>query len=109
MEDPGHVVEAPENQEFNSSSDHVIQIKPQKYKLKVRAGKMQNFTFSFQPAQDYPVDLYFLFDASKTMSSVQTAIATQSEKIYFAMKNMTSNVHLGLGTFIDKRVLPMVE
>ncbi|XP_026737981.1 integrin beta pat-3-like [Trichoplusia ni] len=109
LEDPGHVVEAPENQEFNSSSDHVIQIKPQKYKLKVRAGKIQNITFSFQPAQDYPVDLYFLFDASKTMSSVQTAIATQSEKIYFAMKNMTSNVHLGLGTFIDKRVLPMVQ
>ncbi|CAH0603376.1 unnamed protein product [Chrysodeixis includens] len=109
LEDPSHHVNATENQSFSSSSEHVIQIKPQRYKLKLRAGKRQNFTFSFQPAQDYPVDIYFLLDASKTMESVQNATATQSEKIYLAMKNMTSNVHLGLGTFIDKKVLPFAE
>lgn len=106
LQNPNNSVKASEIQEFSSDSDHVIQIKPQRYKLKLRPGKSERFNFSFQAAQDYPVDLYFLLDASKTMDKIKHMTAEYSENIYLAIKNMTNNVHLGLGTFVDKRVLP---
>ena len=69
----------------------------------------KSFNFSFQGAKNYPVDLYFLLDASKTMNNIKENTANQSENIYLAMKEMTTNVHLGFGTFIDKGMLPIMS
>lgn len=106
---PKNVGYASENKEFSSSSDNVIQIKPQRYKLNLRAGVPKPFNFSFQGAKDFPVDLYFLLDASTTMANIRDMTAKHSEKIYLSIKEMTENVHLGFGTFIDKRVLPFTN
>lgn len=109
LQNPQNVRLPSENEDFSSVSEHIIQIKPQRYKLKLRRGMPETFNFSFKGAQDYPVDLYFLLDASKTMENIKNMTAEQGQKIYLAIKEMTSNVHLGFGTFIDKRMLPIMS
>ncbi|KAL4715135.1 hypothetical protein ACJJTC_012182 [Scirpophaga incertulas] len=94
------------NLDFNSNLGEVTQIKPQKYKISLRPGVPLDFKFSFKPAPHYPVDLYFLLDLSKTMQNVKTTIEEQSNKIYETMNTLTSNIRLGIGSFIDKNTLP---
>ncbi|KAJ8729626.1 hypothetical protein PYW08_001207 [Mythimna loreyi] len=98
-----------EAEDFSSVAEHVIQIKPQRYKLTLRQGMPKSFNFSFQGAKDYPVDLYVLLDASKTMEGIKDMTARKAENIYKAIKNLTNNVHLGFGTFIDKKMLPFMS
>lgn len=102
-------VAAPDNIDFSSDPGRVTQLKPQRYKIDLRPGVPINFTFSFRPATDYPVDLYFLLDTSITMENVRKIIEEQSENIYDTMKNLTSNIQLGMGSFIDKNTLPFTE
>lgn len=109
LQNPQNVVKDLETKEFSSDSEHVIQIKPQRYKLTLRQGMPQSFNFSFQGAKDYPVDLYLLLDASRTMERIKNMTAKKAENIYDAIKNMTTNVRLGFGTFIDKRMLPIMS
>ncbi|KAJ8726160.1 hypothetical protein PYW07_000858 [Mythimna separata] len=98
-----------EAKNFSSVAEHVIQIKPQRYKLTLRPGMPKSFNFSFQGAKDYPVDLYLLLDASRTMERIRNMTATKAENIYYAIHNLTNNVHLGFGTFIDKGMLPFMS
>ncbi|CAB3248239.1 unnamed protein product [Arctia plantaginis] len=109
LEDPENLVEPLKNLEFSNDPNHTVQIKPQIYKMNLRPGKMTNFTFSIKNAKDFPVDLYFLLDASTTMSSIKEVTANQSEKIYMTMKNLTKNVNLGYGTFVDKCTFPFTR
>lgn len=94
------------NRDFSSATGAVVQIKPQLYNIKLRPGQTLNFTFSFQGAKDYPVDLYILLDASETMSEIKDNLEFHSENIYNTMQKMTKNVNIGYGTFIDKNIQP---
>ncbi|XP_059059311.1 integrin beta pat-3-like [Achroia grisella] len=98
-----------DNKNFSSDSSEVTQIRPQKLKMNLRVGIPTNFNFSFKPAVDYPVDLYFLLDVSITMSDVKNQIANQSENVYHTMKSLTNNVHLGMGAYVDKNALPFAK
>nr|XP_021182870.2 integrin beta pat-3 [Helicoverpa armigera] len=109
VQNPASLVEASSSKAFSSDQDNIVQIKPQRYKLNLRSGKSETFNFSFQGARDFPVDLYFLLDASTTMEGIKNETAQQSQNIYLAIKNMTDNVYLGFGTFIDKRVFPFTS
>lgn len=75
----------------------------------MRPGGTVDFKFSFKKAEDYPVDLYFLFDGSSTMREIKNTTAKKSKDIYEMMRNMTKNVLLGMGTFIDKNALPYTQ
>ncbi|KAJ0181645.1 hypothetical protein K1T71_002367 [Dendrolimus kikuchii] len=99
----------PDNRNFSALDDNVVQMKPQKYKLYLRPGRAVNFTFSFQVAEDYPVDMYFLLDTSISMHEFNKMAADKTSEIYMTMKNMTKNVNLGYGTFIDKNALPFTD
>ncbi|CAK1549666.1 unnamed protein product [Leptosia nina] len=103
---PKSDIDVGENQNFSSDTGNVIQIRPQSLKLKLRPGETVYFQFSYKNAKDYPVDLYFLMDASKSMEPIKEKTSNQSENIYRTMKNMTKNVLLGMGTFVDKNTLP---
>ncbi|XP_026756972.2 integrin beta pat-3-like [Galleria mellonella] len=111
VEIPKNVMELPrtDNKNFSSDPNEVIQIRPQKLKMKLRVGVPMSFNFSFKAADDYPVDLYFLLDVSLTMTDVKKEIANQSENIYITLKNLTKNVHLGMGAFVDKNALPFTQ
>lgn len=106
LEDPENSVKVMKNLSFSYDPKHIVQIKPQSFKMYLRPGKTENFTFSIKNAKDFPVDLYFLLDASHTMSGIKNLTAEQSEKIYMTMKNLTKNIQLGYGTFVDKRIFP---
>ncbi|KAM3962805.1 LOW QUALITY PROTEIN: integrin beta pat-3-like [Aphomia sociella] len=97
------------NKIFSSDPNDLVQIRPQKIKMRLRVGEPMNFNFSFKTADDYPVDLYFLLDVSLTMMEVKEEIANESENIYNTLKNLTNNVYLGMGAFIDKNALPFTQ
>lgn len=97
------------NLPFNSTEGEVVQIKPQEITIALRPGDTKEFNFSIKPADNYPVDLYFLVDASKTMKDIQQKIVEETEKIYNTMTNLTKNVFLGTGSFIDKNALPFTR
>ncbi|CAH3842726.1 unnamed protein product [Pieris brassicae] len=99
-------MEIGQNKKFSSEAGHVIQIKPQSVKIKLRPGQQENFEFSFKNADNYPVDLYFLMDGSTTMKAMKDQTRDKSENIYKTMKSMSTNVLIGMGTFVDKNTLP---
>ncbi|RVE54652.1 hypothetical protein evm_000773 [Chilo suppressalis] len=92
--------------DFNSTLGNVIQVKPQKFEMRLRPGIPAEFNIFFKTAVDYPVDLYFILDASLTMETMRSMIVRQSDIIYYTMRNLTKNIHLGIGTFIDKNTVP---
>lgn len=64
-------------------------------------------TLKFQQTTDYPVDFYFLTDASNTMESLirndlVNIATTLSKKLY----SLTKEVKFGFGTFVDKDIPP---
>ncbi|KAI8427552.1 hypothetical protein MSG28_002061 [Choristoneura fumiferana] len=95
-----------EDRDFTSILEDGIQIRPQKIELKLRVGEVMEFQFSYKAAKDYPIDMYFLHDASESMKDVLKNFNIKSQEIYSAMKNLTKNVYFGLGFFIDKKVVP---
>ncbi|XP_063529115.1 integrin beta pat-3-like [Cydia strobilella] len=100
------VVDDKDNLNFSSANQHSIQIKPQRIKMKLRVGEQKKFYFYYKAVENFPVDLYFLLDASNTMKRVRNDISKKSKEIYDAMYNLTTDIQLGYGTFIDKHVFP---
>ncbi|KAI5639675.1 integrin beta chain VWA domain-containing protein [Phthorimaea operculella] len=95
--------------EYNHDFSSTTQIKPQRLKITLRPGEPQAFNFSFKPSQNFPADLYFLFDSSTTMKGALRAVASAAKEIYESMKNKTSDVLIGMGTFVDKNAAPFVR
>ncbi|OWR50969.1 putative myospheroid protein [Danaus plexippus plexippus] len=106
---PKSVVKVITNNDFSSERGKVIHMKPQQIQINIRPGDVIDFDFSFRKAQNYPVDLYFLLDGSASMASVKNEIVKQTESIYQMMKSMTDNVYLGMGSFVDKNLLPFTN
>ncbi|KAL0848939.1 hypothetical protein ABMA28_013333 [Loxostege sticticalis] len=97
------------NLNFSSNIGKVIQMRPQRIQVKLRPGMPMEFNFSYKPASDYPVDLYFLLDASLSMEKIKNKIEEQSTNIYNTMVKLTSNIQLGMGSFVDKNAIPFTE
>ncbi|CAG9784616.1 unnamed protein product, partial [Diatraea saccharalis] len=109
LQNPENKVNVSDNLDFNSNIGNIIQVKPQKIAMSLRPGVPAEFAFSFKTAVDYPVDLYFILDASKSMVAIRSTIERQSDIIYNTMLNLTKNIQLGMGTFIDKNTLPYTD
>ncbi|UYV76265.1 ITGB1 [Cordylochernes scorpioides] len=86
-----------------------IQIKPQEIKLRLRPGSPFPLQVEFRQAEDYPVDLYYLMDLSKSMEDDKDKLATLGDLLAEHMGNITSNFRLGFGSFVDKVVMPYVS
>lgn len=94
-----------ENTDFNDQ----IQVKPQKIKLELRPDEVQQFTIQVQPAPNYPVELYYLMDLSKSMEDDLNKLKTLGTSIAQEISNITKNYRLAFGSFVDKTVSPFVE
>ncbi len=55
---------APINLEDAESGEEIIQISPQRVKLRLRPGATQRLDFRIAQSSEYPVDIYFLLDLS---------------------------------------------
>ncbi|XP_064077231.1 integrin beta-PS-like isoform X2 [Macrobrachium nipponense] len=101
--------DAVEDEDFSDTTEHIIQMKPQKLKLQLRSGEPYNLTIKYRHVQNYPVDLYYLMDGSKSMSDDKDMLSGLGNDLAEGIKNVTTNFRLGFGVFVDKMVLPYVS
>lgn len=64
---------------------------------------------AYSQAEDYPIDLYYLMDLSKSMEDDKQTLSMLGDTLTQAMKNITSNFRLGFGSFVDKVLMPYVS
>lgn len=64
---------------------------------------------NYTQAEDYPVDLYYLMDLSKSMKDDKEQLSSLGDQLAYTMRKLTSNFRLGFGSFVDKVVMPYVS
>ncbi|KAH8416731.1 hypothetical protein KR222_000277 [Zaprionus bogoriensis] len=92
-----------------AAGGEIVQIKPQRVNLKLRINEEHNLKVSYSQAGDYPVDLYYLMDLSKSMEDDKEKLSALGDKLSETMKRITSNFRLGFGSFVDKVLMPYVS
>ncbi len=75
----------------------------------VLADEAHHLDFYYAQAKDYPVDLYYLMDLSKSMEDDKAKLSALGDRLSATMQNLTSNFKLGFGSFVDKVVMPYVS
>ena len=68
-----------------------------------------NMKVTFRQAEDYPVDLYYLMDLSKSMEDDKDSLSALGATLAHEMSRITKNFRLGFGSFVDKVVMPYVS
>lgn len=89
--------------------DIPIQLKPQYVTIQLRPHSSHTLKLQFRQAVDYPVDLYYLMDLSKSMEDDKENLSKLGNEISKQMQRITSNFRLGFGSFVDKVVMPYVN
>lgn len=90
-------------------SQDAVQVKPQEMTLKLRPGQPAKFSFQVRQAEDYPVDLYYVMDLSKSMEDDLNSLKVLGARLAEEMSKITRNFRLGFGSFVDKVVMPYVS
>ena len=80
-------------------------IQPSLLKLKMRPNFEETITFKAQKSE-IPVDMYFLFDLSKTMETDLKNLATIAEDLASELAEITSDRNFGFGIFREKPTPP---
>ncbi|XP_038076303.1 integrin beta-1-B-like [Patiria miniata] len=93
----------------NIAESEAVQVKPQAIHLKLRPGQPTEITMQVRQAEDYPVDLYYVMDLSKSMEDDLNNLKQLGTTLAEEMKAITSNFRLGFGSFVDKTVMPYVS
>ncbi|XP_050330333.1 integrin beta-PS-like isoform X1 [Bactrocera neohumeralis] len=93
----------------SASSGEIVQISPQRVSLKLRINQLHSLNMRYSQAIDYPVDLYYLMDLSKSMEDDKDKLSALGDKLSETMRNITSNFRLGFGSFVDKVLMPYVS
>merc|ERR550532_2458560 len=99
------------NLQLNKGQEYkeAVQVKPQHVQLSLRVNEAHEMDFHYEQAVDYPVDLYYLMDLSKSMEDDKEKLSTLGDLLSETMQNLTSNFRLGFGSFVDKVVMPYVS
>ncbi|XP_023310124.1 integrin beta-PS [Anoplophora glabripennis] len=82
--------------------ERVVQVAPQRLSLKLRARETYSVRMYYSQAEDYPVDLYYLMDLSKSMEDDKNKLYTLGDQLATTVKDITSNFKLGLGSVGNK-------
>ena len=108
---PNNIYHILQNTELRRSSSYreAVQLKPQHVKLSLRVNEAHEMDFHYEQAVDYPVDLYYLMDLSKSMEDDKEKLSALGDLLAETMQNLTSNFRLGFGSFVDKVVMPYVS
>lgn len=89
--------------------EDVVQLRPQRIKLRLPPHSPRTITLQYRQVVDYPVDLYYLMDLSKSMADDKAKLEELSEKLAAKLQLITSNYRLGFGSFVDKPAMPYVS
>jgi len=108
---PNNIYTILQNVELRKSSSYedAVQLKPQHVQLSMRVNEAYNMDFYYEQAIDYPVDLYYLMDLSKSMEDDKEKLSALGDLLAESMQRLTSNFKLGFGSFVDKVVMPYVS
>lgn len=93
----------------SGSEEAVVQIRPQRVRMNLRVKEAYSMQVTFKQAKDYPVDLYYLMDLSKSMEDDKESLSKLGTQLAEEMQNITTNFRLGFGSFVDKIVMPYVS
>nr|XP_053629531.1 integrin beta-PS-like isoform X2 [Cherax quadricarinatus] len=112
--DPLSYVEITEDEKLSTGDAHgqedtIIQIRPQKVDIESRVGEAQTIKFTYKHLKNYPVDLYYLMDGSKSMKDDKEMLTQLGKQLVESIKNITSNFRVGFGIFVDKAILPYIS
>lgn len=69
----------------------------------------QKFKMKYRPAQNYPLDLYYLMDLTDSMADHKAALIGVGERLANALNVLSSNYRIGFGSFVDKPVWPYLH
>ncbi|XP_054158401.1 integrin beta-PS-like [Oppia nitens] len=94
------------NRAFSKEIGQIVQLRPQRYRVSLRAGEQLSIPIHFQKADDYPMDLYYLIDLSCTMRQFLTNLAEVGQLLADTIKRKTKDFKIGFGAFVDKPVKP---
>lgn len=89
--------------------EDVVQLAPQRIKLRLPPHMPKTITLQYKQVVDYPVDLYYLMDLSKSMTDDKAKLAELGNQLATNMRRITSNFRLGFGSFVDKVAMPYVS
>ncbi|XP_053907478.1 integrin beta-7 isoform X2 [Cuculus canorus] len=92
-----------------SDPDGTQQLRPSRVQLRLRPREEQSFQVRFRRAQDRPVDIYYLMDLSYSMRDDLENVRKLGSDLLAALRNVTTSVRIGFGSFVDKPVLPFVS
>eukprot|EP00062_Callorhinchus_milii_P026012 gi/632987642/ref/XP_007882668.1/ PREDICTED: integrin beta-7-like [Callorhinchus milii] len=98
-----------EQSRAGGDGETVEQLTPQAVSLSLRPGQEESFTVTFRRAQGYPIDLYYLMDLSYSMKDDLENIVKLGSDLLSALRNVTTSVKIGFGSFVDKTVLPYIS
>lgn len=79
---------------------------PDSYSLYLRAGVPITISTVITASSSNPVDVYFLVEMSTNMNSIVSNVATLISSLTTKLGLISTNVRVGLGTFVDKPVSP---
>nr|XP_023020280.1 integrin beta-PS isoform X1 [Leptinotarsa decemlineata]XP_023020284.1 integrin beta-PS isoform X1 [Leptinotarsa decemlineata] len=91
------------------AAGQIVQVSPQRLNLKLRARQSYSIYMNYTQAEDYPVDLYYLMDLSRSMNDDKEKLSSLGDQLAYTMRKLTSNFRLGFGSFVDKVVMPYVS
>ena len=93
----------------SSESFQATQIAPQRVRMNLRVHEAHDLKVQFALAPNYPIDLYYLMDLSKSMEDDKDKLSKLGNLLAQEMRKLTSNFRLGFGSFVDKVVMPYVS
>nr|XP_008508491.1 PREDICTED: LOW QUALITY PROTEIN: integrin beta-2-like [Equus przewalskii] len=102
--DPRSFAETQEDQKRGQK-----QLSPQKVTIHLRPGQAAAFNVTFQRAEGYPIDLYYLMDLSYSMLDDLKNVKKLGGDLLQALNEITKSGRIGFGSFVDKTVLPFVN
>lgn len=102
------IEDRPLSNKTNNEED-VIQLRPQRIKLRLPPHVPRTIQLQYKQVVDYPVDLYYLMDLSKSMTDDKDKLAELGNQLASNMQSITSNFRLGFGSFVDKVAMPYVS
>lgn len=109
---PGHFIQKLVDEELSNKTSNeydAVQMRPQRVHLRLKPNSPYILKVQFRQAVDYPVDLYYLMDLSKSMEDDKAKLAELGNLLASEMQRITSNFRLGFGSFVDKVVMPYVS
>lgn len=88
--------------------EDVVQIQPQKAKLKLRKGQTTTIKMKYRPARNYPLDVYYLMDLTWSMRDDKNTLVNIANDLANTLNNFSINYKLGYGSFADKPAMPFI-